>query len=76
MNETTTDESQPDDLAPGIYTDRDSDLWLVNATGRATVLTDRLGYEAGLGDLVIRDGSSLPADEAHAAYDLHMIRAL
>ncbi|WP_424936647.1 MULTISPECIES: hypothetical protein [Bacteria] len=67
---------QPDDLAPGVYIDQDSDLWLVDVTGTAHALTDRLGYEHGLSDLIIRDGASLPADEAHAAYTLRMIRGL
>ncbi|QDF14209.1 hypothetical protein SEA_GARDENSTATE_36 [Microbacterium phage GardenState] len=71
-----TDRTEPDDLAPGVYRDRDGDLWAVDRTGKAQVLTDQLGFEHDLGDLVIppsQYGLGLPADQAHAAYSLRLL---
>ncbi|WP_067201165.1 hypothetical protein [Microbacterium sp. XT11] len=74
MIETT--ETQPDDLADGVYRDTDGDLWLVRE-GVAFVMTDVIGFQHDLGDLVPSDlGSGIDADIAHSAYVLRMLYAL
>ncbi|WDS52139.1 hypothetical protein SEA_UTZCHIPS_33 [Microbacterium phage UtzChips] len=73
---TESHDSQPDDLADGIYRDQDGDVWLVQS-GTAFVLTDALAAEHGLGDITVDNiGEGIDADVAHLAYVLRMMRAL
>ncbi|WNT44352.1 hypothetical protein SEA_MABODAMACA_34 [Microbacterium phage Mabodamaca] len=78
---TDTTETQPDDLAPGIYRDRDGDLWAVDKHGMAHVLTDTIAASLGVGTPVLTDeelslSEGLPADTAHVIFELRMIRSL
>ncbi|WDS52062.1 hypothetical protein SEA_CARON_36 [Microbacterium phage Caron] len=81
MNATPdTTETQPDDLADGIYRDQDGDLWLVK-DGVAYVLTDSVALDAGLYDSFAEStlepiGDGIDADVAHLAYVLRMLRAI
>lgn len=71
-----TPETQPDDLADGVYRDVDGDLWLVRE-GVAHVMTDVVGFRHDLSDLALHDlGEGIAADVAHSAYNLRMLYSL
>ncbi|MDR6868743.1 hypothetical protein J2Y69_003367 [Microbacterium resistens] len=72
----TRSETQPDDLAPGVYRDFEGDLWAVDRNGMAVVLTDRTQADLFDQPLIIPAnelGGGIPADEAHAAYKLRLL---
>ena len=74
-----SDKTQPDDLAPGVYRDKDGDLWAVDRQGHAFVLTDRVAADHLGQDLILTPqemGAGMPADDAHAAYMLRLILPL
>ncbi|AWY04874.1 hypothetical protein PBI_FLOOF_37 [Microbacterium phage Floof] len=72
MNPAT--ETQPDDLAPGVYRDADGDLWAVDRNGQAFVLTDRLQADLFGQPLILpsEELGGMPANEAHEAYTLRL----
>ncbi|WP_336628467.1 MULTISPECIES: hypothetical protein [unclassified Microbacterium] len=73
----TRSETQPDDLAPGVYRDFEGDLWAVDRNGMAVVLTSVLEADLfGSPRIIPADelGSGIRADEAHAAYHLRLIK--
>lgn len=71
-------ETQPDDLAPGVYRDADGDLWAVDRNGQAFVLTNRVQADLFGQPLILpsEELGAMPADEAHAAYTLRLFLSL
>lgn len=70
------DETQPDDLAPGVYTDAEGDLWAVDRRGQAVVLTSVLEADLfGSPRIIPADelGLGMFADQAHAVYTLRLL---